>query len=139
MLWTVLFIGLAAAQGSTSNSSMPTSTTTTFDEGVPTNAPVPGDYSGALRPQIHYSPPTNFMNDPNGCFLDDNGTWHLYYQCNNYLLRKDMVTNQSQTILLPLLLGISTGDMQHPVICILGRTRKLLSLLSLTRKYLVAA
>lgn len=21
------------------------------------------------------------MNDPNGCFKDKNGTWHLYYQC----------------------------------------------------------
>lgn len=21
------------------------------------------------------------MNDPNGMFVDDNGTWHLYYQC----------------------------------------------------------
>lgn len=81
MLLTFLFAALAAAQGSTTNSSMPTATTTSFDEGVPTDAPVPGDYSGALRPQVHFSPPTNFMNDPNGCFVDANGTWHLYYQC----------------------------------------------------------
>ncbi|KAL1670828.1 glycoside hydrolase family 32 protein [Schizophyllum commune] len=47
-----------------------------------TNEPVAGDYSGALRPQIHFSPPTDFMNDPNGCFVDANGTWHLYYQYN---------------------------------------------------------
>lgn len=45
------------------------------------DAPIPGDYSGALRPQIHYSPPVGFMNDPNGMFLDANGTYHLYYQC----------------------------------------------------------
>jgi beta-fructofuranosidase len=38
-------------------------------------------YDGPLRPQIHFSPPQKFMNDPNGCFLDANGTWHLYYQC----------------------------------------------------------
>ncbi|EIM87944.1 uncharacterized protein STEHIDRAFT_54879 [Stereum hirsutum FP-91666 SS1] len=44
--------------------------------------PIPGDYSGALRPQIHYSPPVGFMNDPNGMFLDADGTYHLYYQYN---------------------------------------------------------
>ncbi|KAI9678822.1 MAG: hypothetical protein M1817_005882 [Caeruleum heppii] len=49
---------------------------------VPRGVAIPGDYSGALRPQIHFSPPTNFMNDPNGMFVDANGTWHLYYQYN---------------------------------------------------------
>ncbi|KAL9604775.1 MAG: hypothetical protein Q9219_000223 [cf. Caloplaca sp. 3 TL-2023] len=49
---------------------------------VPTGRPVPGDYSGALRPQIHYSPPSGFMNDPNGMFLDSEGVYHLYYQYN---------------------------------------------------------
>lgn len=39
------------------------------------------DYSGPLRPQLHFSPEEGFMNDPNGMFLDDDGTWHLYYQC----------------------------------------------------------
>jgi sucrose-6-phosphate hydrolase SacC (GH32 family) len=39
------------------------------------------NYTGSLRPQIHYSPPQGFMNDPNGMFVDANGTWHLYYQC----------------------------------------------------------
>jgi beta-fructofuranosidase len=48
---------------------------------VPTGRPVVGNYSGALRPQIHFSPLRNFMNDPNGMFLDANGTYHLYYQC----------------------------------------------------------
>lgn len=33
------------------------------------------------RPQIHYTPARNWMNDPNGlCYKD--GVWHLYYQCN---------------------------------------------------------
>jgi beta-fructofuranosidase len=77
-LSAIIFAALAAAQ----NSSLPTSTSSVFDAGVPTAAPVPGDYTGALRPQIHFSPPTKFMNDPNGCFLDANGTWHLYYQYN---------------------------------------------------------
>jgi beta-fructofuranosidase len=69
-----LFAVFAVAQ----NSSMPTAT---FDGGVPTNTPVPGIYSGTWRPQVHFSPPKYFMNDPNGCFRDANGTWHLYYQC----------------------------------------------------------
>ena len=28
---------------------------------MPTGTPIPGDYTGALRPQIHYSPPIDFM------------------------------------------------------------------------------
>ncbi|KAG6182015.1 hypothetical protein E4U36_003620 [Claviceps purpurea] len=43
---------------------------------------VVGDYTGALRPQIHYSPPKGFMNDPNGMFRDADGLWHYYYQYN---------------------------------------------------------
>lgn len=46
-----------------------------------TMASASSDYSGALRPQIHYSPPHGFMNDPNGQFLDSKGIYHLYYQC----------------------------------------------------------
>lgn len=53
------------------------------ESGVPTGTPVPGNYAGALRPQVHYSPSAGFMNDPNGMFVDDNGTWHLYYQCSS--------------------------------------------------------
>lgn len=67
MLLALTFAAVALAA---SNSSNP-----------PTNAPIPGNYTGALRPQIHFSPPQNFMNDPNGCHRDGNGTYHLYYQC----------------------------------------------------------
>ncbi|KAI1419764.1 glycosyl hydrolase [Xylaria sp. FL1777] len=49
---------------------------------TPTQTPISADYSGLLRPQIHFSPPQGFMNDPNGMFIDANGTWHLYYQYN---------------------------------------------------------
>ncbi|TGJ88571.1 hypothetical protein E0Z10_g263 [Xylaria hypoxylon] len=49
---------------------------------VPTGTPVPGNYTGDLRPQVHFSPPQGFMNDPNGMFVDAEGTWHLYYQYN---------------------------------------------------------
>ncbi|KAG5923779.1 hypothetical protein E4U42_004845 [Claviceps africana] len=49
---------------------------------VTTGVAVVGDYTGKFRPQIHFSSPQNFLNDPNGMFRDDNGTWHLYYQHN---------------------------------------------------------
>lgn len=81
MLWTLCFASaLVAAQGTSTNASMST-TTSIFNQDVPTGTPVAGDYAGALRPQVHFSPPKGFMNDPNGCFVDANGTWHLYYQC----------------------------------------------------------
>ena len=51
------------------------------NEPGPRGVVIEGDYSGALRPQIHYSPPQGFMNDPNGMFVDNEGVWHLYYQC----------------------------------------------------------
>lgn len=57
-------------------------TATFVNPGVPTNEPLPGDYTGAYRPRVHFSPPVNFMNDPNGLHVDANGTWHLYYQYN---------------------------------------------------------
>jgi beta-fructofuranosidase len=49
---------------------------------VPTGVPIAGNYTGGLRPQVHFSPPQHFMNDPNGMFVDANGTWHIYYQYN---------------------------------------------------------
>lgn len=69
-----------SAQG-TSSVSPQSSTSVYARPDVPTGTPIPGNYTGPLRPQIHFSPPQNFMNDPNGLFVDANGTWHLYYQC----------------------------------------------------------
>lgn len=43
--------------------------------------PIAGNYTGLWRPQMHFSPPKGFMNDPNGMHRDASGTWHLYYQC----------------------------------------------------------
>ncbi|KAH8658817.1 putative invertase 4 [Tricladium varicosporioides] len=84
MYGILLFVAAVAAQTSSSpkTSSAPTSTSTMFDMGVPTDMPVSGDYTGAWRPQVHFSPPKDFMNDPNGMFVDTNGTYHLYYQYN---------------------------------------------------------
>lgn len=39
------------------------STTTSYVEPtVPAGSPIPGNYTGALRPQLHFSPPQYFMN-----------------------------------------------------------------------------
>ncbi|TGO67379.1 hypothetical protein BOTNAR_0043g00110 [Botryotinia narcissicola] len=81
---TSLAVTLLAAVSSAQETSSTSATFSilTSDSSVPTDAPLPGDYTGALRPQIHYSPPQNFMNDPNGLFRDADGVYHVYYQYN---------------------------------------------------------
>jgi len=37
------------------------------------------DYSQKHRPQFHFSPPSQWMNDPNGMYYHD-GEYHLFYQ-----------------------------------------------------------
>lgn len=44
---------------------------------------VAGDYTQQFRPQIHFSPAKNWINDPNGMVWYD-GVWHLFYQYNPY-------------------------------------------------------
>lgn len=39
------------------------------------------DYTEKMRPQIHFTPAKNWINDPNG-MVYANGVWHLYYQYN---------------------------------------------------------
>ena len=75
----VLVLSCASSSWAQTNTS---SSAAYSESGVPTGTPVAGNYDGALRPQIHFSPPKDFMNDPNGLFLDANGTYHLYYQYN---------------------------------------------------------
>ncbi|KAH5154232.1 hypothetical protein HBI38_095830 [Parastagonospora nodorum] len=76
-------VSLASAQSSASSSTGLQSPTSTYSQpNVPTGTVISGDYDGALRPQVHFSPPNGFMNDPNGMFVDENGTYHLYYQYN---------------------------------------------------------
>jgi len=80
---TLSLTALTKAQNTTSAASDPPSSTAGYvNPDVPTGVPVVGDYDGQYRPQVHFSPPEYFMNDPNGMFVDDNGTWHLYYQYN---------------------------------------------------------
>ena len=61
---------------------------------TPTPTPGPGtdpvvpvdpetSYNEQYRPQIHYTPAKNWVNDPNGMVYVD-GTWHLFYQYNPY-------------------------------------------------------
>ncbi len=42
---------------------------------------VKGNYDELYRPQIHYTPARNWVNDPNGMVFV-NGTYHLFYQYN---------------------------------------------------------
>ncbi|PWN53089.1 putative SUC2-invertase [Violaceomyces palustris] len=57
-----------------------------YDQCVTSNGTSPYGFNPPLykeshRPQIHFSPSTNFMNDPNG-LVYSNGSWHLFYQYN---------------------------------------------------------
>lgn len=45
------------------------STSAYVQAGVPTGKPIPGNYTGALRPQIHFSPPQWFMVSENPAML----------------------------------------------------------------------
>ena len=44
-------------------------------------APIPAAYDQTYRPQFHYSPAKNWMNDPNGLVFYK-GQYHLFYQYN---------------------------------------------------------
>jgi beta-fructofuranosidase len=78
MLFTSLLLGAVACLTGV----VVADSTSTSSVAVPTGTPVPGKYTGPLRPQIHFSPPQNYANDPNSCFVDSKGTYHLYYQYN---------------------------------------------------------
>lgn len=79
-------VGAAWAIPQSATTSTETSTPTSSASSSPLQsgvAPV-GNYEGKLRPQVHFSPPVGFMNDPNGLFIDSRGVYHQYYQYNPY-------------------------------------------------------
>ena len=47
----------AAATALVAGTNAQSSTSVYVQPDVPTGTPIPGDYSGALRPQVHFSPP----------------------------------------------------------------------------------
>ncbi len=51
------------------------------EEPVNPDEPTTSGYDEQYRPQIHYTPAKNWVNDPNGLVYLD-GTWHLFYQYN---------------------------------------------------------
>ena len=68
-------------------------------------------YFERYRPQYHYSPPLNFMNDPNG-LVYFNGIYNLYYQYNpfglvagnqswGHAISTDLVNWETQPIAIP--------------------------------------
>jgi beta-fructofuranosidase len=77
----LLYLTRAQSSSSISSSLSTAIAASTTASGVPTGTALPGYYGGAYRPQVHFSPPQGFMNDPNGMFVDEKGTYHLYYQC----------------------------------------------------------
>jgi len=50
-------------------------------EATSATAPVGAQRVQHWRPQVHFSAPANWLNDPNGLFRDSSGLWHMYYQC----------------------------------------------------------
>ena len=48
---------------------------------TPDNPVTQSGYDEQYRPQIHFTPAKNWMNDPNGMVYQD-GTYHLFYQYN---------------------------------------------------------
>ncbi len=53
----------------------------TTEEPTPDKPSASSDYNELYRPQIHYTPAQNWINDPNGMVFA-NGTYHLFYQYN---------------------------------------------------------
>ena len=50
---------------------------------TPSSGTSQSSYTELYRPQLHYTPARNWVNDPNGMVYQD-GTWHLFYQYNPY-------------------------------------------------------
>ena len=53
----------------------------TEEPNTPSETDTKNSYNEQYRPQIHFTPAKNWMNDPNGMVYVD-GVWHLFYQYN---------------------------------------------------------
>ncbi|KAI0709636.1 glycosyl hydrolase [Cerioporus squamosus] len=84
----IIFLGLVALQCAATSSNL--NAPVHYDADAVTrrtlvtgsSIPALDNYTGLYRPQVHFSPPQDFMNDPNGLHRDAAGTYHLYYQYN---------------------------------------------------------
>ena len=77
----------------------------------PAVAAPPAEYNQTYRPQFHYSPQQNWMNDPNG-LVYYKGVYHLFYQYNpqgsqwgnmswGHATSKDLVHWEEQPVAIP--------------------------------------
>lgn len=75
-----LFLLVSCGESSDSNEEIPLPTDKEENESNGDNVQT-GTYNELYRPQVHYTPTKNWMNDPNGLVYAD-GIYHLFYQYN---------------------------------------------------------
>ena len=87
-LFNIMMVGALCASAIFASCSKENPAVTPEPDPTPTPTPEPepesrSSYTEQYRPQIHFSPSQNWMNDPNGMVYYD-GTYHLFYQYNPY-------------------------------------------------------
>ena len=83
VLLIVTSLSLAACSGNHDDwqPELPVQPETPNNQQQPQQPEEQSNYAEKYRPQIHFTPSKNWMNDPNGMVYID-GTWHLFYQYN---------------------------------------------------------